>query len=121
MAQRIQFIKTDVPLVVASHTTIASVTVPLNGILRGVKAKTPAAVDGSATVKVDVNDADGDNVYTKSGIAVNTTNKDYFDIQTAPNPLAVPVAGTYTIITTYSATQATNRTTTVTLLMESYI
>ena len=116
-----QFTKISIPLVVATHTTIASATVPLNGILRGVKAKSPAAVDSSATLKVDITDPDGDNVYTKSGIAVATTNQDYFDIKTNPNAMEVPVAGTYTITTTYSVAQATNRTSVVTLLIESFM
>src|SRR5690349_15122732 len=106
MSRRMQFLPKNVPLVVATHTTIASVTIPLNGILRGVKTKTPAAVDSSATVKLDILDPDGDIVYSKSAIAVNTTNKDFFDTQTNPNPLEQPVAGTYTLKTTYSAAQA---------------
>jgi hypothetical protein len=118
---RMQYIKKDIALVVATDNDEASVTVPLNGILHGVKTKTPAAVDSSATVQVEIKDPDLDVVYTKSGIAVNTTNQDYFDTKTNPNPLAVPVAGTYTIKTTYSAAQSTNRTTTVTLLMETFI
>ena len=116
-----QFVQNSIVLVVASHTTIATTTVALNGILRGVKAKSPAAVDSSATLKVDITDPDGDNVYTKSGIAVNTTNKDFFDTQTNPSPMEVPVAGTYTITTTYSVAQATNRTSVVTLLVDSYL
>lgn len=119
--RRMQFTKKSVTLNTSNSATVASLTVLLNGMLLGVKAKTPATVDNSATVKVDITDPDGDNVYTKSGIAVNTTNQSYFDTQTNPNPLAVPVAGTYTITVTFSATQTSNRTTTVTLLVESFI
>src|SRR5689334_18163101 len=121
MSRRMQFLQKNVPLVVANNTTVASLTVPLNGILRGVKTKTPAAVDSSATVKTDINDPDSDNIYSKSAIAVNTVNQDYFDTKASPNPLSVPVAGTYTITTTYSAAQSTNRTSIVTLLVESFI
>src|SRR5690348_751943 len=87
MSRRIQFVQKSVPLVVATNTTIASTTVALNGILRGVKSKSPAAVDSSATLKVDITDPDGDNVYTKSTIAVATTNQDYFDVKNNPNAI----------------------------------
>lgn len=91
----------------------------LNGILRGVKIKTPATVDSSATVGVTVADADGDNVYSKTGIAANTTNIEYVDANNAY--LQLPLSDTYVITPTFSANQTTARDVIVTLLVDSFI
>lgn len=119
MAHRMQFLSKNVALVFATHTTVATSTIALNGFLRGVKVKTPAAVTSSATTTVTIADASGDVIFTKSAVAVNTTTQDYLGASSIP--LELPVAGNYTITTTYSAAQDANRTTTVTLLVESLI
>ena len=94
-------------------------TVVLDGFLRAVKIKTPAAVDNTATVSVAVADSDGDSIYSKTGVAVNTTN---IDTLTAANvPISYPLADTYTITPTFSANQTTARNVIVTLLVESLI
>lgn len=119
MANRMQAKPISATLDTGVSTTVANATTTMNGYLRGVKVKTPAAVDSSATVTVTILDGDGDTIFTKSAVAVNTTTQDY--LGSGSIPLALPVANTYTVRATYSAAQSTNRTTTVTLLVEQLI
>jgi preprotein translocase subunit SecD len=119
MAHRMQNKPISVTLDTGVSATVANATTSLNGYLRGVKVRTPATVDSSATVTVIVIDGDGDTIFTKSAVAANTTTQDY--LGTGSIPLEMPVAGNYTVRATYSATQTANRTTTVILLVEQLI
>jgi hypothetical protein len=103
-----------------TNNTLATTppTVKINGLLRGVKIKTPATVDNTATVGVGIADPDGDNAYSKTGVAVNTTNIEYNDANN--QPLQKPLTGTYTINPLFSANQTTPRNVIVTLLIESF-
>jgi len=105
----------------ATNNTVPTTapTKSLSGRLLGVKIKTPAAVDGAATVAVTIKDADGDTLYTKSGVAVNTTN---FDLLTAANvPISTPLADVISINPIFSANQTPVRNVIVTLLYEDYV
>ena len=105
----------------ATNNTVPATppTVNLNGFLKGVKIKTPASVDSSATVTVTVADTDGDNVYSKTGVAANTTNIEYQDSNHVPTQ--VPVSGVHTITPTFSANQTVARNVIVTLLVDSFL
>lgn len=94
-------------------------TIVLNGILRGVKIKTPATVDNTATVGVTIADSDGDNVYSKTGVAVNTTNIEFQDSNHVQH--SEPLADTYTITPTFSANQTTARQVVVTIYYDAFV
>src|SRR5947207_3320845 len=89
---RIKRPKYSLPLTHGASANTVSATATLNGLLREAIIKTPASVDGSATVTLNIIDVDGYTVYTKSGIAVNTNS-----INLLTNDLRVPLSGSYTI------------------------
>ena len=98
----------------ASANTV-SATATLNGLLREAIIKTPASVDGAATLTLNLIDVDNFTVYTKSAVAANTTS-----INLLTNDLRVPLSGAYTVQIVFSANQtATDTTTAVALLIES--
>jgi hypothetical protein len=106
--------KKTLTLVVASNTTVVTATgVDLNGILLSANIKTAAAVDSAATTAVKLTDADGIDVWTKTGVAVNTNTQTLLT-----NDQRVPLSGLYTVTVTFSAAQATNRDTDVSLLID---
>lgn len=112
-----------IPFVITcDHTNNTVPTTPptrvINGILRGIKIKTPATVDASATTAVVITDSDGDALYSKSGIAVATTNIEYQDTNHVPTN--VPLQDTITVTPTLSATQTLPKTITVTLIVETF-
>ena len=91
-------------------TTVNSSAIPLNGILEMFKVKS-GPVDASATLTINIKDADGDVVYTKAAIAANTTV-----VTDMTADASIPVSGNYTIqIVTSAAQTATDNTFTVTL------
>lgn len=111
----------------ASVTTVstaaasATAGLPLNGLLQGLVMTTPSAVDGSATCTINLIDQDGNTVYTKGSLAVNTTTQ----INLTPNAVAaasaqaIPLSGNYQIQAVFSASQtATDSTTKVVLLID---
>lgn len=100
-------------LVLGTSTTVISQVVNLNGILLAVDIKTAAAVDGAATTKVDIINAAGINVWTKSSIAVNTNAETLLT-----NDQRVPLSGSYTITVTFSGAQSVARSTIVTPLID---
>lgn len=96
-----------------SSTVITATNVPLNGILWATTVKTAAAVDSSATTAVKLTDADGIDVYSRTGLAVNTNAQVILTGDTR-----VPLNGNYTITVTFSAAQTANRATDVTLIID---
>ena len=85
-----------------------------NGMLVEAIITTPAAVDGAATVTVNILDSDNNVVYTKGSLAANTTTKDLLAAGSQ-----VPICGNYTVQVVFSANQtATDTTTTVVLLID---
>src|SRR5690242_807590 len=84
----------------AAGANTVSATAILNGILREAIIKTPAAVDGAATLTLNLIDRDNYTVYTKSGIAANTTS-----INLLTNDLRVPLSGLYTVQIVFSVNQ----------------
>lgn len=113
----IQRFKAAMTIAHGASVTTADFTVnpeyPLNGLLRQVNLQTPASVDGSATAKISLIDADGFTVYqTGTGVAANSKN---IDLLTTP----IPLANIATIRVTFSANQTTtDSTTNVALLVE---
>lgn len=111
---RFQRRKVSLALVHGASATTASAAATLNGLLRQVIITTPAAVDGSATATVNILDSDSITIYTKSGVAVNTTSNNLLT-----GDLSVPLSGTQTVNVVFSAAQtATDTTTTVVLLID---
>lgn len=111
---RIYKYKKTLTLLFASNTTvITEVGVELNGVLAATTVKTPAAVDSTATVAVKLTDADGVDVFSRSGLAVSTNAQALLADATR-----VPLSGLYTITVTFSAAQSANRATDVTLLID---
>lgn len=111
---RIRKYKKTLTLVVATHTTVITETaIELNGVLTATTVKTPAAVDSSATVGIKLTDADGVDVFSRTGLAVNTNAQALLADATR-----VPLSGAYTLTVTFSAAQSTNRNTDVTLLID---
>lgn len=100
-------------LFATNNTVISQANVPLNGVLMAINIKTPAAVDSAATVAVKLTDADGVDVYSKSGVAVNTNTQTLLT-----NDQRVPLSGLYTVTVTFSAAQTANRNTDVSLLLD---
>lgn len=97
----------------ASATTAQAAGVSLNGELWQVNTLAPAAVDASATLTVNVIDADGITVYTKGSLAANSKTGDKL---TAP----VALSGLYTIQVVFSAAQtATDTVTNVNLIVKA--
>lgn len=88
-------------------TIVSSSSTQINGILRHVKIIAPATVDGGATLTVDVLDAGGDVVYTKSGVAAAARS-----INLLTQDLSVPLSGFYTVRATFSAAQTVTDTVT---------
>jgi hypothetical protein len=91
---------------------------PLNGLLQGVTITTPAAVDGSATMTVNLIDQDGNTVWTKGSLAVNTV----YPVLLTPNATAntnqaVPLSGYYQVSITFSANQTTTASVTKIVLL----
>lgn len=106
----------NVILAYATNATTVSQTITqenLNGILREVIITTPGTVDSSATVTVNVLDADSNVVYAKTGVAANTTS-----INLLTQDLSVPLSGNITLQVVFSASQTANRTTKVVLLVD---
>lgn len=92
----------------------SSAAATFNGLVHSVKIKTPTAVDGSATVDVKILDSDNDVIYSKTGLAANTTT---IDKLTSDNRVAL--AGTQTVQAVFSANQtATDTTTAVTIVID---
>jgi len=107
--------KYSIALTHGAGANTATATDTQYGILREVIIKTPTTVDGSATVTVNILDSDGFTIYTKSGVAANTTS-----INLLTNDQRVPISGSYTVQVVFSANQtATDTTTVVVLLIES--
>src|SRR5438270_2849830 len=112
---RIKRPKYSLSLTHGAGANTVQATATLNGLLREAIIKTPAAVDGAATLTLNIIDSDSFTVYTKSGIAANTNS-----INLLTNDLRVPLSGSYTIQIVFSANQtATDTTTAVVLLIES--
>lgn len=105
----------------ATNNTVPTTapTKSLSGRIMSVKIKTPAVVDNTATIAVLIKDVDGDTIYSKSGVAVNTTNVELKDSNNVP--LQIPVGGLVSINPTFSANQTTPRNVIVTLLIDSLL
>ena len=84
----------------------------LNGVLRQIFVFTPAAVDASATITVNLIDFDGTTVWTKGTIAANTISNTLLT-----QDLSVPLGGKYQIQVVFSAAQTATDTTTKVVLM----
>lgn len=111
---RVQRTKNAIVLTHGASATTATASVALNGILLESFITTAAAVDSTATTTVNIKDSDGNVVYTKGSLAVDTTTKELLTADTR-----VPLSGTQTIEVVFSAAQTTaDRTTTVVLLIE---
>jgi hypothetical protein len=111
---RIQKYKKTLTLLFATNSTVITETnVDLNGFLTATTVKTAAAVDSSATTAVKLTDADGVDVFSRTGLAVNTNAQALLADATR-----VPLNGLYTITVTFSAAQTANRATDVTLLID---
>lgn len=112
--QRIGRPKYSVALTHGAGATTASMTDNQNGMLMEAIIKTPAAVDASATVTVNILDSDSNVIYTKGTLAANTTTKDLLAAGSQ-----VPISGSYTVQVVFSAAQtATDTITTVALLID---
>ena len=116
---RIQRFKAAVTVTPGTGVTTAAFTVgtlgdtAINGLLRQVNVQTPAAVDGSATMSVQLLDADGFKIYDNTATQAVNTKTPYL----LTNP--VPLANIATVQVTFSAAQtATASTTNVSLLIE---
>lgn len=111
---RIKRWKQTLTLAFATSSTVITATgVDLNGILWASNVKTPTAVDSTATVAVKLTDADGVDVFTRTGLAVNTNAQAILTGDTR-----VALSGVYTVTVTFSAAQTANRATDVTLLID---
>lgn len=111
---RIQKFKQTITLDFAGNSTVITATgVPLNGILTATTIKTAATVDTSATTAVKLTDSDNVDVFSRTGLAVNTNTQALLADATR-----VPLSGLYTITVTFSAAQTANRATDVTLLID---
>lgn len=96
----------------AGANTASNTFVQINGILWEAVIITPAAVDGAATVTINIIDADNITVYTRAGLAANTTTKDLLT-----GDLRIPLCGLYTIQVVFSANQTATSTTTTAILL----
>jgi hypothetical protein len=124
MARRIQKIKTTVTCNTTNNTIGTATTSSLSGYLVGIKVKSPAAVDSSATLTTGIKDDDGDALTLATGFtgqAANATVSQFADTQTQPNQLQRPLAGPLSLTCTLSATQSTTRNVTVTLYVDTLI
>ena len=102
----------------AGVTQSAAVSVALNGLLEQVLFTTPASVDSAATVTVKLTDQDGYVVYSSAATAANTAVNDLLTTANATYKGAIPLSGTYTLQTTYSANQtATDSSTSAVLIV----
>lgn len=111
---RMRRYKKTLTLIIATSTTVITETgIDLNGVLAATTVKTPAAVDNTATVGIKLTDADGIDVFSRTGLAVNTNAQALLADATR-----VPLSGLYTLTVTFSAAQATARATDVTLLID---
>lgn len=104
----------------AGVTTSAAQTIVLNGYLAEVLFTTPASVDSAATVTVKLTDQDGYNIYASAATAAGSTKVlDILDTANTTYKGPIPLSGTYTVQTTYSANQtATDSITNVVLLTQ---
>jgi hypothetical protein len=109
---RIQRPKFSLALAHGASATTKTASATINGILREVIIKTPASVDNTATMTLNIIDSDNFVVYTKSGVAANTNS-----INLLTNDQRVPLAGTQTIQIVFSAAQDTTDTTTMVVLL----
>lgn len=104
----------QIPLVHGASSTVATQAAAINGLVRQVIITTPAAVDATATITVDVLDQDSNVVYTKAALAVNTVTIDKLTMD-----LSVPLSGTQTVRVTFNAAQTvTDTVTKVTLVVD---
>lgn len=111
---RIRKWKQTLTLDFANNTTVITVTgVDLNGFLTASTIKTAAAVDSSATTKVELTDADGIVKTVQTALAVNTNTNALLADATR-----LPLSGLYTVTVTFSAAQTANRATDVTLIID---
>lgn len=114
---QIQRYQIAIPVVHAASSNTSyktPATINLNGILMLQKLKSSAAGDGSATITLNIYDADGDKVYSKATLATNTTT-----LTDLTGDSQVPLSGLHQIEALFSAGQsATDQTVTVTLLIQ---
>lgn len=81
--------------------TEGSLTLSVNGILRGINLKVPQ-VDGTPTVTITIADADK-TIFSIASLAENTTHQLRYDTQGVTIlPMAIPMAGQYTVTITFS-------------------
>jgi len=83
-----------------------------NGMLRSIIITTPATVDNSATVEVNILDVDGNTIWSKDTIAANTT-----DLTLLTSSTEVPIGGAYTVQVVFSDAQDTTDTVTGVVLL----
>lgn len=115
---RIQRYKTSVTVAHGAGIVLAQAAVAanvVNGILRGILVQTPAAVDASATMSLQLIDSDGFTIYDSATTwAVNTKN-----VVVLTNP--IPLANIATVQIKYSVAQtATDSVSTAALLVERH-
>lgn len=113
---RVQKSVTVIVVAHAAQATFSTASVPLNGILWQHKVKIVSASDASATMTLNIIDADSDTVYTKAAISGSAGT-----VVTTPltGDLRIPLSGLYTIQIVFSANQtATDNTVTVTLMVD---
>jgi hypothetical protein len=104
----------QMPLTHGASATTVTQAASINGLLTQIKVKAPAAVDGAATLTVNILDSDSDVVYTKASIAANATS-----ITLLTSDLRVPLSGTQSVQIVFSAAQtATDTLTVVTLVVD---
>lgn len=99
--------KYAIALTHGASATTATAAAAINGLLSEIIIVTPAAVDATATITVNIIDQDNVTVYTKSSIAANTTS-----VNLLANDAKVPLCGTQTVQIVFSAAQTVTDTTT---------
>jgi hypothetical protein len=104
--------KFTLALVHGAAATTVSTTTALNGLLRQVIVKAPAAVDAGATLTINIIDSDLTTIYTKATIAANTTSNNLLTMD-----LSVPLSGAQRIEIVFTAAQTVTDTSTVVTLL----
>lgn len=109
---RIQKSQTTIAVAHAAQAVFSTANVALNGILFLNKIKIASNSDGGATMTLALIDAEGDTVYSKSGVSGSAGTV----VTQLTGDQRVALSGNYTVQVTFSANQTTtDNTLTVTL------
>lgn len=112
MGKRFARLNRSLSLTHAAGANTVSTTADVNGLLHHAIIKAPAAVDGAATIALNIIDSDNVTIYSKSGIAAAATSNNLL-----PADARVPLSGTYTIQVVFSANQTVTDTVTQVILL----